>query len=494
MSETPEQREARQDEEINQLEYEAGIKQVPGYENPPIKPPQPPIPTPTPTGEIKIIAATGSTDDGNVPANAIDNNPATRFSSLGIDSFLKLDLGSVQEIDKIDFMWYDKPPRSFDVSVILEGGATPQTLSHNATASTSTLPVPSIAAKTITIKLVNTSNPTKWLSIVNVKVFGKGSTPIDHTCPPKQHWDDALGKCVDDVIPPGNNLDHFGTALGYARDTSKPLNNWYMTGASDPRFMESNPKALSNGWFTYQSLGQGRIEVMSVPGLTEDSFDTFYIDDIIKKGYAYKPIDSPDGKGDFGNVEVNIKYQNISEGSGSFEAHPETVYALFRQTNDTKKVGKDKRVIAQCEAGSLHSNIYKARSKFEKDAKHTEGYTAHDPEAKNGYGSLGQTGFVHKSVFYRVPNNTIPGGYAMKCEQYISTDGLAGKKFKLLIEYLDDGHWGPSKGGHNSECGCSEYVVLNFGRPTIGIRIDFMKSFEFKDWSITSIDPSKRLI
>lgn len=313
-----------------------------------------------------------------------------------------------------------------------------------------------------------------------------------HQCADGEYWSDADQKCLP--IPPnpvpGGVADIFGILKVYD-DAAGPCNNWHMTGASDPRFMESSPKSLGNGWYTYQSLNQGRIEVMSEPGLTEDSFDTFWIDDIIKRGYALKPIDSPDGKGDFGPVEVTIRYRNISEGSGSFEAHPETVYGLFRQTNDTKKVGKDKRVIAQCEAGSYHANIYKARCKFEKDSKHTEGYTLHDPSKTVGYGSAGQTGFVHKAVYYRVPDSSIPGGFAMKLEQYFSIDG---KAFKQIIEYLDNGKWGPTKGGHNSACGCSEYVVHNYGHPTIGIRIDFMKSFEFKDWSIRSINPNKKLL
>jgi hypothetical protein len=319
--------------------------------------------------------------------------------------------------------------------------------------------------------------------------------PIDHACKDGEYWSEVDQKCMPMPpvpIPPGSAVDVFGIAKIYGDDTNGPRNNWHMTGANDPRFMESNPVPLPNGWFTYKALGQGRIEILSESAITEDSFDTFWIDTLIKRGYALKPIDSPDGRGDFGNVEVTIEYQNVvAAGGGSFEGHPEIVYSLFRQTNDTKKVGRDKKVMAQCEAGSYHANLYKSRCKFEKDSKHTEGYTLHDPEAKIGF-SDGSKPFVHKAIYYRVPNNNIPGGFAMKLEQYMSTDG--GKTFKQMIQYLDDGKWGPSKGGHNSLCGCSEYVVHNYGHPTIGIRIDYMKSFEFRNWSVRSIDPSKKLV
>jgi hypothetical protein len=452
----------------------------------------PPPPPPATLDPIPIIAAASSGVDGaNVPGNVFDNSTSTRFSVKGLGSWLTLDLGAMQDIHQIQFTWFMQAGETRTNTVALDfsdlpnppvptaGTTTTEHTNHGLTVSVADFGTAPKMARSIIIKLTATSNSGQWFSVTDIKVSGKILNQPPPPPPPP---------------PPGptnGDVDAFGTKLGYAKDT-RPRNNWHMTSANDNRFMESNPKAIGNGWYSYPSLSQGRIEVMSVPGLTEDSFDTFYIDDLIKRGYAYKPVDSVDG--DFGDVEVNVKYQNISEGSGSFEAHPETVYSLFRQTNDTKKVGKDLRVIAQCEAGSYHSNVYKARSKFEKDSKHTEGYTVKDPSATNGYGSLGKTGFVHKSVFYRVPNNTIPGGFAVKCEQYISTDGLAGQKFKLLIEYLDDGKWGPSKGGHNSECGCSEYVVHNYGHPTVGLRIDFMQSFEFRDWSITSINPGKKLL
>lgn len=461
--------------------------------------PLPPVP---PVGEVvplPIIAAASSGVDGaNVPGNAIDGNPSTRFSVKGLGSWLTLDLGALQEIHQIQFAWFNQPGETRSNTVSLDFSELPNPTIPTAGASTiehmNQAQAVSIAdfgtspkkARSIIIKLTATSNAGQWFSVIDIKTAGKVLNQAPAPVPPEP-------TPVPPPQPsPSSNVDVFGIAKVYDDDKRGPRNNWHMTSANDNRFMESNPKATSGGWYTYQSLNQGRIEVMSVPGLTEDSFDTFWIDDLIKKGYAYKPIDTPDGTGDFGDVETTIKYRNISKGSGGFEAHPEFVYALFRQTNDTKKCGKDKRVIAQCQAGSYHANIYETRCKFEKDTKHTEGYTAHDPEAKVGYGSAGQSGFVHKAVYYRVPNSNLPGGFAMKLEQYMSTDD--GKTFKKIIEFLDDGKWGPSKGGHNSECGCTEYVVHNYGHPTLGIRIDFMKSFEFRDWSIRSIDPSKKLV
>ena len=40
-------------------------------------------------------AVTANTNDGNVPANAVDNNLGTRWSGNGDGAWLQLDLGSV---------------------------------------------------------------------------------------------------------------------------------------------------------------------------------------------------------------------------------------------------------------------------------------------------------------------------------------------------------------------------------------------------------------
>jgi len=75
----------------------------------------------------------------------------------------------------------------------------------------------------------------------------------------------------------------------------------------------------------------------------------------------------------------------------------------------------------------------------------------------------------------------------MKLETWVDETG-AGNNFKKVLEYLDDGKWGPTQ-GDNSPCNCNQYVVLNMARVAIGIRVDFMQNFWFKDWSIRSIDP-----
>lgn len=466
------------------------------------KPPTPtPTPTPTPPGgtdtPLKIAAATGSTPDGtNLPANAIDNDANTRFSSLGVGAFLKLDFGVVQEVDRIDFEWYNTPPRTYTVDVVFEGAAT---LNHTSDdTGKSSLVVPSIDTQTITIKLIDTSNVKKWLSIVDVKASGKQLnqppvTPVPPTPTP---------------VPPITTeaLDWFGVQKIYA-ELPAPYRQWHHTDVNDPLYYEQKPKLVTgtglDQWLTFQKLDQGRIEVLPMAGLKDSDIETFVIDKVIKKGYLHLKRDDPSGNGDWGDIEMTIAIRNAVPGSGSFESHFEFVRGGFRQTNDTTKCGKDKAVESACEAFSLHSNIYPPpgsdRTKFEKDSKHTDGYTAHDPEfpkvlSKNKIDQ--KAGYIFKTAYYRVPDSSQNGGYSMKIEQYVSTDGLAGKKLVMVGEYLDNGKWGPAKkAGACKSCGAvDEFPIHAMDICCPGIRIDFMKSFEFGKFSIRSIDPKKKLV
>jgi hypothetical protein len=125
---------------------------------------------------------------------------------------------------------------------------------------------------------------------------------------------------------------------------------------------------------------------------------------------------------------------------------------------------------------------------MEKDSDHTTGYTReelnpHDSHAVPPFGN-GQI-IVQKAVLYR----TVSG---MKLEMYLDTTGRGDRLVKVL-EYEDRGQWGPTQGG-NAECHCSENVVLSMARVAIGYRCDNMVDFQFKDMSIRSIDPSRRLL
>jgi len=253
--------------------------------------------------------------------------------------------------------------------------------------------------------------------------------------------------------------------------------------------MEQKIVNAGNGWYKPQDAVEMRVEVLSDASADENTIETFDVANVLRKGYLYKPPNSPDGKGDFFDIEQTWRFKVVKAGTGTKngEAHIELVPGGYRQTSDKTKVGKDKAVPAGCESMSYHFNIYPltGRVKFEKDSDHTSGYTMSDPEKDHAVPKFddGQV-VVQKAILYRTARG-------VKLESYLDMSGK-GDGFQKVLEFEDRGQWGPTRGG-NSECHCSENVVLSMARVAIGYRCDNMVDFEFKDMSIRSIDPAKPL-
>jgi unsaturated chondroitin disaccharide hydrolase len=55
---------------------------------------------------LRIARAAASSHDGNVPANVLDGDPATRWSALGTGQWIRLDLGAARIVRKVAVAWY----------------------------------------------------------------------------------------------------------------------------------------------------------------------------------------------------------------------------------------------------------------------------------------------------------------------------------------------------------------------------------------------------
>ena len=64
-------------------------------------------------------AVTASTNDGNVPGNAVDNSLSTRWSGYGDGQWLQLDLGTTRSLGYVKIAFYNGNLRrsSFDLQV-----------------------------------------------------------------------------------------------------------------------------------------------------------------------------------------------------------------------------------------------------------------------------------------------------------------------------------------------------------------------------------------
>jgi len=89
-----------------------------------------PTPTPTPSGSFIEVtpgasAIVASTNDGNLPANTVDNSLATRWSGCGDGAWIQYDLGSTQTVSHVRIAFYSGNQRQtrFDIETSNDGVA-----------------------------------------------------------------------------------------------------------------------------------------------------------------------------------------------------------------------------------------------------------------------------------------------------------------------------------------------------------------------------------
>ncbi|TLY06534.1 MAG: DUF5011 domain-containing protein, partial [Thaumarchaeota archaeon] len=149
--------------------------------------------TPPPANNCQnstIAAVTAIGNDTNIPANAIDGNLATRWSNLGVGSWIKLDLGSQQTVCSTDIAWYLGNQRSsnFVISTSTDGNTFANVYtgtSSGTTASFENYNFADVTARYVMIT-VNGNTGNNWASIseINIKTFGTSTIPPTDTTPP----------------------------------------------------------------------------------------------------------------------------------------------------------------------------------------------------------------------------------------------------------------------------------------------------------------------
>ena len=124
-------------------------------------------------------------DAGNIPANTIDNNLDTRWSSFGAGSFIQTDLGSVKTICSVDIGWYNGDARQnkFVISVSKDGTSFSDV--YSSTSSGQTTKVENYNFKDSDARYVriavNGNTQNNWASITEIAVFGFGpAVPPNH--------------------------------------------------------------------------------------------------------------------------------------------------------------------------------------------------------------------------------------------------------------------------------------------------------------------------
>ena len=126
---------------------------------------------------LPINSVTASGNDGNLPANVLDNNLNTRWSNLGIGSWIQADLGSNMNTCSVNIAWYNGNTRqnNFVISVSNDGTAFTNVFtgkSSGTTLSPETYILPGGTTGRYVRITVNGNTLNNWASITELSVDG----------------------------------------------------------------------------------------------------------------------------------------------------------------------------------------------------------------------------------------------------------------------------------------------------------------------------------
>lgn len=122
-------------------------------------------------------SVTDSTDDGNVAANAVDGNLATRWSASGDPQWLQLDLGATKNVSALKIAFYvgDTRVSNFDIQTSTNGTSWTTIASglHSSGSSTAleTFDVPDTSARYVRYN-GHGNSVNAWNSVTEVEVWG----------------------------------------------------------------------------------------------------------------------------------------------------------------------------------------------------------------------------------------------------------------------------------------------------------------------------------
>ncbi|MEW6604079.1 MAG: discoidin domain-containing protein, partial [Thermoproteota archaeon] len=169
--------------------------------------------------DLTITGLRASSDDGNIPANTIDNNLKTRWSGYGIGSWIRADLGEQKVICSVDIAWYKGDQRVNDFVIAVSADGTSYTNVYTGESSGTTINpesynIPETEARYVMITVNGNSN-NDWASITEIDVHGSSSTVIsedDSASGDNSGCEDLAIASVrasgDDGHVPSNTLDN----------------------------------------------------------------------------------------------------------------------------------------------------------------------------------------------------------------------------------------------------------------------------------------------
>ena len=173
--------------------------------------------------EVTPAAAgvTASTNDGNVPGNAVDNSLATRWSANGDGQWLQLDLGTVLTVGYVRVAFYNGNTRQahFDVQVATSPGAWTTVRSASSAGNTTALETfdfDDVSARWVRY-LGHSNSLNGWNSVTEIDVFAVSGTTMTPTPTPTATPLPRATPTPTPTNPPAGAFRHPGVLVNRAQ-------------------------------------------------------------------------------------------------------------------------------------------------------------------------------------------------------------------------------------------------------------------------------------
>lgn len=401
-------------------------------------------------------------DDGNIPANALDNNLGTRWSHHGIGSWIIADLGAQQAICSIDIAWYKGDERSNDFVISASSDGTTFTSIYSGDSSGDTTAFEKYSFQKVDARYVkitvNGNTRNEWASITEIDVNRQGNTSTEED------------EDTDNTGTSSTGTDKFGIKELYP--TKVGGDEWFMDmnnpNIDEERFTtkDSIRKNSDGSWKVRDT--QIRMNVFSKSGYDADEIDTYNQKVLATKGYMQDP-------NDWKNVEMTGYVELNDYDSNAYFSW----YARSgRHTHDEAPNGENQ----ECEGTGVKPRIYyNGNTASVKELWHNEGYAVTN-RISGSTDDLEGRWIGIKTVIYNVKMSD--GSTAVKQELWVDEKNDK-TSWRKVNEHLDRGGFEAD----SNKCGGTLDQKVLWGGPVATFRWDKATDVDFKWFSIREISP-----
>lgn len=395
----------------------------------------------------------------NIPSNAIDNDPNTRWVNQNNPSSITLDLGSSKTVCSLDIEWFRGEFRvyNFIVTVSKDSKKFEDILkikSKGSSSNAEAYDTPDANARYIRIT-VNGNNENNFASINEINIETTGSRTPSESSPPQ----------TEPNLGPNTGLNTGTDGVQMIYPTAPGGETWFFNqnNSDDGQFDENGANIKKNtdgSW--HVPPGTTRMDVFTKSaGLLSDqqrsNFATYDYSELDRIGYWSQPSD-------WKNIEATGYFKVTSTSSG------DGISFVSRSVRHSNSIQDG------CGGSSYHNNIrFEGTFQYKKEMWHVN--YAILPPSKDGIGSIMNKWVGFKGVVYNLPDGSV------KLESYVDKDN--NNQWQKVQELEDTGNWGDDMTHCNAK---TPGAAITWGSPMFIFKSTGV-TYDFKNLSIREISP-----